>query len=240
MSTSYSAEDLAYFAHEYKGAPWMAHVAGPDTCLTRDGAVPFTEESARKAADAYNAFGKRERELSEFAPHIHATVFHHGVPAEAAPADAQAEGTDAITVTTVRKSLIAESYEHYEAIKRITADARLVGEMTETESNHLGALVRANSYSYLLAFILRFAAEKCGADEAQYLANVIDVVRDAGIEVLEDANDDLDEQARQSNVHVTFGPVKPGQGKSQAAAEMACGFELEDGSVAYYGVGGAE
>lgn len=85
-STLYTPTDLAYYAREYADTPWLVHVAGPDAVLRySDDArtVPFTEEAARKTADAYNAFGRRERELSEYAPNISATVFHHGVPAEA-------------------------------------------------------------------------------------------------------------------------------------------------------------
>lgn len=81
----YSPADLAWYRENYGNTEWMVHVAGPDTCLIYSdelGTIRFTEETARKAAAAYNAFGKRERDLSEFAPHISATVFHHGVPVE--------------------------------------------------------------------------------------------------------------------------------------------------------------
>lgn len=104
--------------------------------------------------------------------------------------------TDAVTVTTVRKSLIAESYEHLAAIKRITTPARLVTELTEAECNHLDALARANAYSYLLAGILRIVEDGWGAAEGAQMAYLIGTVMDVGNEVLEDANDDLDEQVR--------------------------------------------
>ena len=181
----YTAEDLAYFRENYGNAPWMVHVAGPGTCLTRDGAVPFTEKSAREAAAAYNALGKREREASEFAPEIRATVFHFGAPV----------GEDA-TVTTVRKALIAESYEHLDAMKKLTAKRRAGQALTAAELDLFDALAKVNAYSYFLAGLLRVIDEQHGAEEGRHVAYLIDTVRDVGTEVLEFANDDLDERAR--------------------------------------------
>lgn len=114
--------------------------------------------------------------------------------------------TDEITVTDVRKALIAESYEHLESIKRLKAKRRAGEWLTPGEVELIDALATANAYSYLLAFVLRFADERCSADDAEYLARVFDAVMDAGTEALEDANDDLDEQARPGTLDVLTAP----------------------------------
>lgn len=151
--------------------------------------------------------------------------------------------TDALTVTTVRKALIAESYEHRK-LRHIYFDV-LKGEkpLPDVAPVHAyEALADVGCWEYAVAGMLR-RVEAVNPELAAELADFAAWVLADGNEAIEDANDDLDEQVR-GDVHVTFAPMKPGQGKSQATAEAAtppvCGFELEDGSVAYYGVGGAE
>lgn len=181
----YTPEDLAWFRKHYGETEFLVHVIGPDTVLRfSDDArtIPFTEETARKTADAYNAFGKRERELSEYAPHIHATVFHHGVPVEADT-----------TVTGVRKALIAESYEHYMNAKRYFPKLKAGQDPTQADFDAAEGRAAAAAYSYLLAVILREAPSRMGEKAASDLASLIDAVQQDGMLAIEEANVDLEE-----------------------------------------------
>lgn len=104
--------------------------------------------------------------------------------------------TDFVTVTSVRKALIAESYEHLAAMKQITAKRRRGETLTVPEPDLFDALSKVNVYSYLLAAVLRRIEAAQGAAAASGMAQWFDTVMDVGTEVMEDANDDLDEQAR--------------------------------------------
>jgi hypothetical protein len=101
-----------------------------------------------------------------------------------------------VDITEVRKTLIAESHEHFEAAKRITSKAMLAKSMTDAEAELGEAHSTAADYAYLLAGVLRIIENRHGADEAREMAALFDAVREGGTEVLEDTNDDLDEQAR--------------------------------------------
>lgn len=102
--------------------------------------------------------------------------------------------TNAVTVTTVRKALIAESYEHLAAMKQITAKRRRGETLTAPERDLFDALSKVNTYSYLLAAVLRRVEAAQGVAAASEMAQWFDTVMDVGTEALEDANDDLDEQ----------------------------------------------
>lgn len=101
-----------------------------------------------------------------------------------------------ITTADVRKTLIADSYEYHERATSLIAGARLVGELTEGEHSILDAYSAAEAYAYLLAALLRIVEDRHGEDEALGLACMVDAVRESGTDVLEDANDDLDERAK--------------------------------------------
>lgn len=88
----YSKDDLAWYREHYGDTEWMVHVAGPDDCVThRDEAAtePLTLKDADDLALAVNKFTVSESENSEYAPRMHATVFHYGRPL-AAPEDVPA------------------------------------------------------------------------------------------------------------------------------------------------------
>lgn len=85
-------------------------------------------------------------------------------------------------------------------------------------------LVSAGTFAHTLAYVLRLL-EQDAPEVALKVAAVVERVLDAGMDALEDANADLDEQAGPvpvptADLHVTFGPSKPGVGKSLAAALM--------------------
>lgn len=95
----YTSADLAYFRENHGETEFLMHVIGPDDVLLysderdgfepdgeHEGTVPHTLETATKAAAAINATyaWTQENNPSEFDPFFHATVFHYGVPVEAA------------------------------------------------------------------------------------------------------------------------------------------------------------
>ena len=101
-----------------------------------------------------------------------------------------------ITVVDVRKTLVAESYGRFEAEKRVTSQAIRTKALTDAEADFAEAQDAASTYAYLLAALLRIVEDRHGPEEALEMACIVDTVREAGTEVLEDANDDLDEQVR--------------------------------------------
>jgi rubrerythrin len=111
--------------------------------------------------------------------------------------------TNTPTVTAVRKALIAESYGHLESIKRLTAKHRSGETLTAAELDLVEALAKAKAYSYLLAAVLRQVEAFWGAAEADEMARLFATVMDTGIEVLEDANDDLDDVETEIPEHLT-------------------------------------
>jgi len=91
VASSYTPEDLAWYAENYGGTEWMVHVAGPDEILThRDelGTEPFTEKDARDTAAAFNRLGEEWAAKSEYHPRVQATVFHFGKPSAEVATDA--------------------------------------------------------------------------------------------------------------------------------------------------------
>lgn len=107
-----------------------------------------------------------------------------------------ARTADTVTVTTVRKALIAESYQHLGAITRLKDKHRGGDKLTANELDLIDVHAKVNAYSYFLAGLLRIIDETHGAEEAAHVASLIDTVRDVGTEVLEFANDDIDERAQ--------------------------------------------
>lgn len=100
--TGYSDGELAWFAEHYADTEWAVHVIGPDDVHTHadpeldddDPANPvLTRESAFELAAGLNAswvaYKAANTPLSEYGPNVfHASVLHHGVPAESMPASA--------------------------------------------------------------------------------------------------------------------------------------------------------
>jgi hypothetical protein len=97
-----------------------------------------------------------------------------------------------ITVTDIRKTLIADSYEHFDAVKRVMSQAIKTNELTDAEADLADAHNTASAYAYLLAALLRIIEDRHGEDEALGMACMVDAVRESGTDVLEDANHDLD------------------------------------------------
>jgi hypothetical protein len=97
-----------------------------------------------------------------------------------------------LTVTDVRKALIAESYEHFNAVKRVMSRAIKTNKLTDAEADLSDAHNTASAYAYLLAALLRIIEDRHGEDEALGMACMVDAVRESGTDVLEDANRDLD------------------------------------------------
>lgn len=121
---------------------------------------------------------------------------------------------DPIDVTDVRKTLIAESYEHFEVVKRIASKAVATKGMTDDEADLVEASSAVADYAYLLAGLLRIIEDKHGPDEARKMAELFDMVREHGTEVLADVNSDLDEKARDAEptseaVETTEPPARP-------------------------------
>jgi hypothetical protein len=100
-----------------------------------------------------------------------------------------------VDITEVRKTLIAESYEHYKLCKAYYETIETPA-MSTFEFDVYGAIAGASTYAYLLAGVLQIIENRHGSDEAREMAALFDAVREGGTEVLEDVNDDLDEKAR--------------------------------------------
>lgn len=151
----------------------------------------WNSPGADKAADAL---------INAVRADIKAAVITHAWPAAEAEADdpgkhhplAQIARECGITVADVRKTLISDSYEYHDRATRRIADARAHGEL---DQDALDAHSAATSYAYLLAALLRIVEDRHGEDEALGMACMVDAVRESGTDVLEDANDDLDERA---------------------------------------------
>lgn len=122
-----------------------------------------------------------------------------------------------VDVTEVRKTLIAESHECYR-LATSYYDTIKTPAVTTFEFDVYVAICAANSYSYLLAGVLRIIEDRHGPDEAREMAALFDAVREAGTEVLEDTNSDLDEQAR-------------ADGPTAADIDAALDAKAEDGRI---------
>lgn len=104
-----------------------------------------------------------------------------------------------VDITEARKALIAESYASHARVKQIASTARMINGLTDDEAELIEAHTSLADYAYLLAALLRITENQHGAAEARAMAAMFEAVRDVGTEVLEDANDDLDEQLRPSS-----------------------------------------
>jgi hypothetical protein len=107
------------------------------------------------------------------------------------------EHVPGVSVTDVRRALIAESEDFYKRRKPYFASMRADASPAESGPafDAYEGLVAAGAYGWLLAAMLRKLSEDHGATYAEDFAALVAEVMESGVDWLEDANDDLAAEA---------------------------------------------
>lgn len=115
--------------------------------------------------------------------------------------------TTIVDITEIRRELVRQGDEQFAQRRPFfkvmcgelpgNGDAPRIEDVPGAAAWAYEGLVSAGVFAHASAYILRLL-EQDAPEMARKVAQVVECVMDVGMEALEDANDDLDEQARQA------------------------------------------
>lgn len=224
-STLYAPDGLAWFASEYGNTEWLVHATGPDDIYLNEGdadlednpdARPLSREGAINLASEINFIGARlEAEFGPdkegLRPRFVATVFHRGEPYTE-------QMFPAAYALRWAARVIRKNPEYKHLWEMATAD---LWEHTADEWNvELDCPECPNGGEGCGGHGAEWGCVSCCGTPVGECACIHGLAYKGASAFLADAG------------APTAAVAKP--------APTVCGFELDDGSVAHYGVGGAE